>query len=57
MDTLGPSLAHTNWCGYNNKERQKKPLLSIITSQCTTEMCPSSEHGGTDTERSASLTI
>lgn len=43
MDTLGLLLAHSP--------------SSLVRAPYSAEMCPSLERGGTDTARSASLTI
>lgn len=58
MNTLALSLAHTNQC---NASKEKNIAAyspsSLVSAPHTAEMCPSSERGGSDTERSASRTF
>lgn len=54
MNTLALSLAHTNRCDAN---KEKNSPSSLVSAQHSAKMCPSSEFGGGDTQRTASLTI
>lgn len=58
MHSVALSLANTNRCNAN-KEKNVPAYSpsSLVSAPHPPEMCPSSERGGSNTERSASLTI
>lgn len=58
MNTLALSLAHTNRCNANKEKNflASSPIL-LVRAPYSAEMSPSLECGGSDIERSDSLTF